>query len=250
MTQNIKVKNIILTAVTSLLIISTGINIYQTGNKHAIIDESNSTKLKADSILSVKLLIEKEYNKAIMDLDSYRGKYEEVDQLLANRRNEIITYKNKIDLLQKDNANVKTLRNQLAQLKSMKESFEMQVSALMKTKEDLENELNTSNKQNMVMRQELNDLQRKIELAKDLRAQNISVKWMKVKNGKTKETNRPRRANHLEITFDINNNPFAPVGDKNILVSLYDPRGQLVKNIKSGRNYSFSKPFKYEQKSE
>jgi hypothetical protein len=120
----------------------------------------------------------------------------------------------------------------------------------MKTKEDLENELNSSNKQNMVMRQELNELQRKIELAKDLRAHNITVKWMKVKNGKTKETNRPRRANHLEITFDIASNPFAPQGEKNILVTLIDPKGQLVKNNNSGRNYSFNKPFHYVNKTE
>ena len=132
----------------------------------------------------------------------------------------------------------------------MKESFEIQVAALMKTKEDLENELNNSNKQNLALKQELNEINRKIESAKDLIAKNIHVKWLKVKNGKDREVKQPRRANQLEITFDINSNPFAPSGEKNILVSLYDPKGQLVKNSKSGRNFSFAKPFKYEQKAE
>lgn len=250
MTQNLKLKTILLAGVTSLLVISAGVNLYQADNKQTFKKETNAARLKVDSILSVKLLIEKEFNKAILDLDSYKGKYAEVDQLLADSRNEIITYKKKIDLLQRENSNVKSLKKQLTQLQQMRESYDMQVSALLKTKADLENELNSSNKQNTAMRQELNELQRKIELAKDLRANNISVKWMKVKNGKTKETNRPRRANHLEVTFDIASNPFAPVGEKNILVSLYDPKGQLVKNSKSGRNYSFAKPFIYEQKPE
>ena len=248
--SNVKATQITFISVISLLILSFGFNIFQTGNKHVLQGEKNHALLKSDSILSVKLMIEKEYNRAILDLDRYRGKYAEVDKLLTDSRNEIINYKKRIDYLHHDNANVKVLRKQLSQLQKMKETYEQQVSALLKSKEDLEMELNNSIKQNMAMKQELSELHKKIDLAKELRANNIKVRWLKVKNGKTAETSRPRRANQLEITFDINNNPFAPAGEKNILLSLYDPKGQLVKNNKSGRNYSFAKPFVYEQKSE
>ena len=72
-------KNMIMMLLASLLIASAGTNAFQLSKKQTLQEETDAARLKADSILSVKLLIEKEYNRTILDLDNYRKKYTEVN---------------------------------------------------------------------------------------------------------------------------------------------------------------------------
>ncbi|MBA3972297.1 MAG: hypothetical protein H0X46_09175 [Bacteroidetes bacterium] len=216
--------------------------------------ERDATELKMDSLLSVKLLVDKELNQAKTEREAYKGRNSELDKTLADMDSKLNDSKMQVDKLVKDNASVNSLRKKLKESEKLREDCSKLVSDYIKDVERLEAQNNLLNKSVNLLSQELETLKGKLELAKNIKVYDMIVINYKVTKKSNKPTIRARKVNRVSATFNLAENSVAESGFKEIFMVVYDAKGGILgsqnkkftnKSTKKEQVFSASKPLEY-----
>lgn len=216
----IKAKTIALTTVILLIVSIVGLGLLQKSNKSlkTILSE---TKLKTETLLSEKLMLDKQIEKFKNELAQLNGKNKELDKYLIEANNKLGQKETEINALKKQNLQVKSLKKELADLAKIKSNLENQIASLNLDKEQLMADNSKLNKTNSMLQNENLALNDKIKMLSAL-ADNYRVESNKG-NKKEKLTINSKRTKKLMVGFDIPQNIIADVQFK-----ITTPQGKVI----------------------
>jgi myosin heavy subunit len=190
-------------------------------------------KEKADSeiesLIDVRVALESELTNTKSDLDKFKGYSAELDSLLADARQQIDAKEKRIAGLSKDSRKLKELQKELADLKSMRDSLLEQVDKLV-----MENNLlKKENQEYQATIGDLNlvkgDLERKVESGSVLTVNNVvALPYKEKSSGKKSVTAIAKKADLIEICFDVAQNRIAPQGPKEVYARIISPEGSTI----------------------
>ncbi len=231
-TTSKKNKNIIILLFLLLLISSIG-NIVFYKQKSTITQESKFTTEELDSVVNVKVKLERELKSTADELEKYKGISTKLDSLVSEANEKIKIQEKKIAELTKNAKNSKELTAQLQteieNLKKLKDEYLEKIDELLMTNtqlnfQNLSLNITISNLQNQV-----NNLKGKVAIGEQLIADNIIVKPIK-KNlfGKYTETTMAKKTKKLEICFDVLENKLIPPAQQKIFVRIMTPEGATI----------------------
>ncbi len=183
--------------------------------------------------------LQKNFDDALVRLDSLTGTNNKLQGQLAEGNNQISKLKGQIrgllnkqhltaaekkkaeDLIKELNDKVSSLEQQVAQLTQDNQQLTADKTALTADKEKLTTDLQTTTTAKQ-------DLEKKVDVASTLNASNISVTPMhERKDGKDKETTTARKVNKLVIGFDVSNR-IAQTGQTDVYVCITGPDGKPI----------------------
>lgn len=161
----------------------------------------------------------------IEDLQKIQAELEEEKaQILVSKNKELAQVRDRVEgyrelLLQKD-IEIEKLREVNSSL--LTENI---------TLKDEKNELNRSISD---LGKTQKDLERKVEVASKLQAENIRIRALS-RSGKEREDSfKSRQIDRLIIGFNLVKNDVAPIGGKEILIRIVDPNGNVLFDVATG----------------
>ncbi len=182
--------------------------------KNSIVDNDGLLANKEHDI-TIK---QEEINKILNDANASKADLAKAQELIKSLRTEISTYKKEIIRLEKENAIL--VKN----------------NALLTTERDsLQTNLNTERTERVAEREIAQ--QKEDELSSTLAISNHQITPLKIrKNGKEVEKLRAKKVDMIRVSFDIDKNPRAQSGPKELYVAIQNPDGQIAKysNAQSG----------------
>jgi DNA repair ATPase RecN len=170
------------------------------------------------------------------ELSSMQGRNTELDRLLASAKEDINGKSKKISLLIKDNASLRKVQKQVAELKKIKTGYFNRIKEL----EDRLGLLSTQNDElrryNEDLQDKLDDLsarysemERKVEIASVLRVEKATtLGFKKAKSGKLVKNNNAGKVDRLTFSFDLVENKVADKGAKTIYARIINPKGETL----------------------
>jgi hypothetical protein len=189
--------------------------------------EKDKALLSKDSLLSVKLLVDKELNKAKNDLKECEGKNDQLDASRIILNNQIQEKTLQVEKLVKDNASVNTLRKKLKEVQKLRDECENLVNNYIAETNKLEADNKTLKQSFNKLVQENEDIKNKLEWAKTLKAYEIEVQGYKVTKSKqqpairARATIRARKTNRIAVSFTLAENRVVESGSKNFNLVVY-----------------------------
>jgi len=206
-------------------------------NKQEQVQQTQQTQIA--KVTDEKGQIQKNFDDALVRLDSLTGTNNKLQSQLNDRNSEIAKKKSEIrSILNKKNAtaaelskakvligelndNITNMQQQVAKLTQDNQSLTQDKVVLTQDKEKLTSDLSTTTAVK-------DDLAKKVDIASTLNATNISITAVDVKkNGKEKMTATAKRVNKLVISFDVNNRIAQP-GQTDIYVVVTGPDGKSI----------------------
>ena len=194
------------------------------GNLNRINKEKlNIERLKEDSILSTKLLLDKEIINLNNEITLNLGKNKRLDSLLLVSNLTIQEKVKQIKSLTKENASVKSLKKELKDLRNLKVSLTQKIDQLNIDNKRLANE-------NEILTQKVNNLEAELDKAKKQKpsaavvAQNFRVEMQK-KNAE-KLTAKIKRTKRIQITLNLIGK--GSQKEQTLYVKIIDPNGYVV----------------------
>lgn len=188
--------------------------------------EKNIELLKSDSILSTKLLLDKEIDDLTKKINSLNKENNEFKNISAQYLNEIEMQKNKISNLIAENNSVTSLKNKLNELKEINKDLDIRINSLLSEKDTYSGKFNMLNKEYEFLSE---NYKKNIEFNKQLKVDNIYVeKFKSRKNKRLISTTKAKFVNKITVNFDFFENSFASIGEKTAHLVLADPKGNIV----------------------
>jgi vacuolar-type H+-ATPase subunit I/STV1 len=242
------------TVAISLLLLSLAGNIIFFTKHFTLKNERNSALLKMDSLLSVKLLVDKELDLAKNEIETYKGSNAALDKTINELGSKLDESKSHVEKLLRENASVSALRNKLKESQKLRDECEKVVNDYIKDNEKLTAQNNSLNKSLNALSQQVEELKTKMDRAKGLKSYDIAVINYKVTKRSNKPTIRARKVNRISATFNIGENPIAEPGFKEVFMVVYDSKNVALgtqnnkfNNSTTGKEqtYSTSKPLDY-----
>jgi len=220
-------KRLILVLVILVLIILNGVFIYVWNTNRQLKEESQ------------RLLLQKEieYQKAIGELNLFKGKNEQLDSLVDAANIELAARSVSLDsLIQKNKVTaqqIERFKRENGKLNYYKQLYLEKIDSLIKANENLQVEnmqLKTEIKQEQKRTDRLIDenvkLSNKVALGAVLKVSDISVEGIRSRSGgKEVSTNRARSTEKLKACFTIGENRVANRGNKLIYLRVIGPEG-------------------------
>jgi len=186
-----------------------------------------------------KGLIQKNFDDALVRLDSLTGTNNKLQGQLAEGQGQIAKLKGQIrgilskqhiteaekkkaeELIKELNDKISNLEQQVAQLTQENQQLTSDKTQLTQDKEKLTTDLQTTSSAKQ-------ELEKKVDVASTLNASNISITPFHEKsNGKDKETTTARKVNKLVIAFDVDNR-IAQTGQTDVYVCITGPDGKPI----------------------
>jgi hypothetical protein len=216
-----------------LLLLSVGANVYQWKNQTTTVVQYDS---QIDSLLTVRIELERELASATAELEKYRGMSTTLDSLLNDASSKIENQEKIIrDLIakEKNTAVLNTkLKKELAELRKMKEDYFDQIDQLVAENKELKEQNIILQESVGGLKKEKTVLQTKVDKASMLKAEYLQVKAYKKKsNGKFVESATAKRTNKLELSFTIMDNVIAAKGERMVYVVMKEPTGKVLGGI-------------------
>jgi septal ring factor EnvC (AmiA/AmiB activator) len=222
--------------------------LYTAKNKAEQANQSTGAKLAETS--AEKDQVQTDYNLALGRLDELTTKNASLDAAINAKDGEIAQLKNKIsDILSNKNAtaaDLKTAKELIAKLNTKAVSLEKQIAQLKETntnlatekeklaleKQDVQNQNAEITKQKEQLTEQKVALEKKVEIAKVLRASNITLMPIKQQllTGKEAQTAKAGRAKLIRINFDLDDNRISESGEKEVYIVVYAPNGDAYNN--------------------
>ncbi len=192
-----------------------------------VLKEKADTEI--ESLIDVRVALESELTNTKSDLDKFKGYSAELDSLLADARQQIDAKEKRIAGLSKDSRKLKELQKELADLKTMRDSLLEQVDKLV-----MEN--NLLKKENQEYQATIGDLnlvkgvlEKKVESGSVLSVNNVvALPYKEKSSGKKSVTAIAKKADLIEICFDIAQNRIAQQGSKDIYARIISPEGSTI----------------------
>ncbi|MDQ2719493.1 MAG: hypothetical protein M3Z26_07010 [Bacteroidota bacterium] len=220
-----------------------------------VFDHSKSTQaIQTDQteiakVTSEKSDIQNSFDASLARLDSMKTVNTDADNKLTADNSEIAKMKTEIrsilnkknataaelskarNLISQLNGKITDLETQVAQLTQQNDSLKQNVVVLSADKATLSRNLDSTN----VIKQ---TLEKKVDVASTLNADNISITPFKVrKNGKEKVSSVAKRVDKLVVSFDVNNRIIQP-GMTDVYVVVVGPDGKAITT--TGDNSTFT----------
>ena len=230
-------------ALLVLLILSLIGNVFQYQNNKADIQVFDS---KIDTLENVQITLEKELTETGNELETYRGISANLDSLLNDANDKIAQQEAKIKKLigtEKNQEKLnKKLKNELAELRKLKDMYLEQIDKLISENQQLKKENEEKAAAITQLNEEKLGLQSKVSTASELKAEYIKVASFKKKgSGKYVETSLAKRTNKIEVTFTVMDNKVAESGDRMVYAVITEPGGKVLAGASNARFTNASK---------
>jgi len=206
-------------------------------NKQEQVQQQQQTQIA--KVTDEKGQLQKNFDDALVRLDSLTGSNNKMQGQLNERQTEIGKLKNQIrgilkkeklteaekkkadDLIKELNDKISNLEQEVARLTTENQQLTADKTQLTQEKEKLTTDLQTTTTAKQ-------DLEKKVDIASTLNASNISVTPIHdKKNGKEKVTTSAKRVDKLVIAFDVNNR-IAQTGQTDVYVCITGPDGKPI----------------------
>lgn len=126
-------------------------------------------------------------------------------------------------------AQVKSLEEELARIKTEMEQLRAENATLKNDNLKLNSDLTIVRDENTKLAGSNKELSDRVDLAKQLKISAIKSNAVAVaKSGKEKETDKSKKANKIESCFTVFENDVADKGDKDIYLVIVDPAGKIL----------------------
>jgi len=220
----------ILTIILGLLLIaSIAGNIFQFFNTREIVHETEVTKLVVDSLTIRKQKLEAEVNASIAQLEQFKGENAEMDSLLQEAYRKIEEQKKKIGYLIDQNQDFQILKMKYQELQQTTNFYLAEINRLKEENTLLKGQVTDLSVKVDQTTTENKDLKGKVDVASKLKVNYITTKSMSVTNGgKEKETDKAKKTERLNITFNIDANPLAQTGQHTVYFRILNPEGFVL----------------------
>jgi hypothetical protein len=191
--------------------------------------------------------LDKEYQKALEDLEIYREEKAGLDSILTIREKDLNAKKQQIAQLiqsgKNNQADLEKARKLIQQLNAERLSFQNKIDSLLQVnqtltieKENLIVEKSTLNEELVTVRSEKEQvstenqkLKSTVDKAKILTTNNIKVIALKGgKKGKETEVKKAKDTETLKVCFDLLPNRVAPAGETEMAIRLVGPDGVTI----------------------
>jgi len=229
-------KYLILLIIFGIIIVVQGVKIY--------LDHQSKTKLENRQVNTEEELavtmqqltdIRAELDEKIAQIQELGGDVEELEKVRAEIEKELADTQTRSRqelnrLRAKVNGYETLLRakdDEIEKLTAINEELLTENTTLKTEKNELSDSINT-------ITQTAEELESKVNIASQLRAENIQV-YAVNKRGRERESPfRQRQIENLKVVFNIAENNVAPIEGKDIMIRIIDPNGQVIFDIERG----------------
>ncbi len=208
-----------------LLIGSVGFNVYQYKNHSTtVVQYSNDV----DSLINVRVEVERELASTEMELEKYRGIAGNLDTLLNEANGKIaekeIAIRKLIANEKNSNKLSKKLKAELAELKELRDDFLDKIDVLMAENKKLKEDNAQLNTALGDVTQQKNMLEQKVTTASQLKAEYVKIVSYKKKNsGKFVESALAKKTNKIEVCLTVMDNKVSVPGEKMLYLRIMSP---------------------------
>jgi myosin heavy subunit len=212
------------------LLFSIGLNIFQLQSGRTTVETYD---IKLDSMIEVRVTLERELSSLEMELEKYRGISDNLDSLLNDANSKIALQEQKIRGLlasEKDSKKLaEKLKAELESLRSLRDDYLERIDQLITENNVLRSQNEQLNASVQQLSDEKRNLQSKVQTASELKVEYVKVSSFKRKSsGKHTETSIAKRTNKIDACFTILDNKITPVGDKMVYIVITEPGGKIL----------------------
>lgn len=237
----------------ALLLGSLGYNFYQHKNNSDFATALEDSGDKVINLSTEKASLQAELNQLTADYEESRKNLTEKDEVLTQKDEEIASKQKEIqNILNKNKTSEKDLseaKKMIASLNTQIAGYKKDIAALTAKNDSLfaineELKINESQLAEALESEKVtSQIERERSEAMDHKMKstfsvsNFNISGIKVrKSGKEVEKDKATRVDKLRVTFDLDPNPHAEDGDKELFVAIFKPDGTLGKfdNATSG----------------
>lgn len=165
----------------------------------------SESKLRAESLLSEKLALDKEIVQFKDAMEALKGKNEQTDKILTETQKKLAEKERAYATVAKENAQVKNLKKQMAEVKEMKDNLMKQVDALNAQNNTLLAENKKLQSSVLALQEEKSGLLKQLEMAKTeslTKPDNFLVETYKNAK-KDRLTFKSKRTKKIDVLFDM-----------------------------------------------
>lgn len=205
-----------------------------------------------------------------VELEQFRGKNAELDNLITAKQEEIDAQKQKIaDLFAKGKMNSQELANakqmiiqyqaSIAELQQKVDELSKQNQELTAQNQQLSTDLNSEKENSANLSEQNKGLSKKVELGSLLQLRNIEVVGVtgkKNRKGEDITINKGKKTEQLRISFETGDNKVLESGPVSLFIRLLNPKGETVsvadqgsgnfKQAETGEDIQFTKKADFE----
>jgi predicted nucleic acid-binding Zn-ribbon protein len=212
------------------LLFSIGLNIFQLRTRNNTVE---SYDMKFDSMIEVRVELERELSALEMELEKYRGISNNLDSLLDDANGKIALQEQKIRKLlasEKDSKKLsEKLKAELESLRSLRDDYLERIDQLITENNVLRTQNEQLNASVIQLSDEKRSLQSKVQTASELKVEYVKIGSFKKKSsGKHTETSLAKRTNKIDVCFTILDNKITPAGDKMVYIVITEPNGKVL----------------------
>jgi predicted nucleic acid-binding Zn-ribbon protein len=213
-----------------LLLLSIAANVYQFNNHTTTVVSCES---RIDSMLVVRVELERELSSMEMELEKYRGIAGNLDSLLNDANAQIAEQERKIRKLLSKEKDIdklnKKLNAELAELRKMRENYLERIDQLITENNLLKSQNEALTQSVQSLNEDKKNLQQKVTVASELKAEYVKVASFKKKSsGRYVESAIAKRTNKIEVCFSVMDNAVAQTGDKMAYIVITEPGGKIL----------------------
>jgi len=190
--------------------------------------------------------LQQDLNKQMAELETMKGANAELDAIIKEREAEIKEQQAKITKLfkqknftaselKKAKAMISTLEIQNSSFMRQIDSLQTVTTQLQEDKAGLQTDLSTQKNINSDLEDKNKYLDDKFELGSLLRADELSITGVKIKNnGVEKEMTRIKKIQKIKVCYQTGNNLVREKGEATMYLIIMDPKGQPMYNEANG----------------
>ena len=225
MENSVDKKNSKVIVLSVVLLLSLAANFYQ-GISYGNAKEESADKL--DGLSEQYADINNLYDESLALVEEYKADNHLLSKDLSSKVEELKSVKREIERVKR------TVKDKTKRLKALQEKY-ARIVALNKDLEDKIDEMLVENKslyeKNDSLRgdvealtQEKSTLGKKLDSGSKIKAEYVTVSvYKKRSSGKYKETKMAKRANKIDVSFTLLENPIAPKGEKTVYLRIIAP---------------------------
>lgn len=228
MNTQVRRSQVVSGAVILLLLLAMSGGFYQYRAKQELKKDMDKERLHAESLLSEKLLLEKEMVDFRNQLNALSGQNRSLDEMLNSSKQQLEEKESRVNALLKENGKAKDLQKELNELRQMRNEMEQQVRRLLTNLAEMQSENDRLNSAVTALQDENDHL--KAESLKNSLTDNYRVEALKKK--KMRLTAAAKQANALIASFTL-----ATDDASSIEFKITTPAGEVIAGKEQGISF-------------